>query len=88
METLAELDAALAAKPDVIMLDEFSPDDMRTAVARNRALGRPAKLEASGSVTLDTIRGIAATGVDCISVGAITKHLRALDLSMRITASS
>ncbi len=88
VETLAELDAALAAKPDVIMLDEFSPDDMRTAVARNRALGRPAKLEASGSVTLDTIRGIAATGVDCISVGAITKHLRALDLSMRITASS
>jgi len=88
VENLAELDEALAARPDVIMLDEFTPADMRTAVARSRRLGSAAKLEASGSVTLESIRDIAATGVDYISVGAITKHLRALDLSMRITASS
>lgn len=88
VETLAEFDEALAARPDVIMLDEFPAPDMRTAVARNRERGRPAKLEASGNVTLETIRGIAETGVDYISVGAITKHLRALDLSMRMTTSS
>lgn len=88
VETLAEFDEALAARPDVVMLDEFSPDDMRTAVAHNQRHGRPAKLEASGSVTLETIRGVAETGVDYISVGAITKHVRALDLSMRITATS
>ena len=88
VETLAEFDEALAARPDVIMLDEFPAPDMRTAVARNRERGRPAKLEASGNVTLETIRGIAETGVDYISVGAITKHLRALDLSMRMTRTS
>ena len=88
VETLAEFDEALAARPDVILLDEFPAPDMRTAVARNRERGRPAKLEASGNVTLETIRGIAETGVDYISVGAITKHLRALDLSMRMTRTS
>jgi nicotinate-nucleotide pyrophosphorylase (carboxylating) len=82
-ENLAELDQALAAGADIIMLDEFSETDMRSAVARNRAHARPAKLEASGSVTLESIRGIAATGVDYISVGSLTKHLRAIDLSLR-----
>jgi nicotinate-nucleotide pyrophosphorylase (carboxylating) len=53
------------------------------AVAMNRAAERPLKLEASGGVTLDTIRTIAETGVDFISVGSITKHVRAVDLSMR-----
>lgn len=88
VETPGELEEALTARPDVIMLDEFSLADLRAAVARNRKLGRPAKLEASGSVSLETIRAIAETGVDYISVGAITKHLRALDLSMRMTATS
>ncbi len=88
VETLVELDEALAARPNVIMLDEFSHEDLRVAVARNRALGRATKLEASGSVSLETIRAIAETGVDCISVGAITKHVRALDLSLRVTNSS
>ncbi|MBV6417071.1 MAG: Nicotinate-nucleotide pyrophosphorylase [carboxylating] [Steroidobacteraceae bacterium] len=88
VESLAEFEEALAAAPEVIMLDEFSLADMRTAVARNRALGRHAKLEASGSVTLGTIRTVADTGVDFISVGAITKHVRALDLSLRITEAS
>ena len=56
---------------------------MREAVAVNRAAERPLKLEASGSVTLETIRNVALTGVDYISVGGITKHVRAVDLSMR-----
>jgi nicotinate-nucleotide pyrophosphorylase (carboxylating) len=88
VENLAEFDEALTARPDVIMLDEFSLDDMRIAVARNARAGGTTKLEGSGNVTLESIRAIAETGVDYISVGAITKHLRALDLSMRITASS
>ena len=59
------------------------PGDMREAVARNRAAGAKARLEASGSVTLETARDIAMTGVDYISVGSITKHVQAVDLSMR-----
>lgn len=85
VESLAELEEALAAGPDVVMLDEFSLADMRTAVARVRASGRPVKLEASGSASLETVRAIAATGVDYVSVGALTKHVRAIDLSMRLS---
>ncbi len=84
VESLAEFDAALAASPDIIMLDDFTHADMRAAVERNRGSARPVKLEASGSVSLDTVRAIAATGVDYISVGALTKHVRAVDLSMRL----
>jgi nicotinate-nucleotide pyrophosphorylase (carboxylating) len=84
VETLAEFDEALAARPDIVMLDEFSLADLRVAVERNRAQGSPVKLEASGSVSLETIRDVAATGVDYISVGALTKHVRAVDLSMRV----
>jgi len=83
VETLAEFDQALAAGADIILLDELSLDDMRTAVARNRAQGSKARLEASGSVTLATVRDIAMTGVDFISIGGITKHVQAIDLSMR-----
>jgi nicotinate-nucleotide pyrophosphorylase (carboxylating) len=85
VETAAELEEALAARPDVVMLDEFSLDGLYAAVARNRELGRHVKLEASGNVSLATIRAVAETGVDYISVGAITKHVHALDLSLRIT---
>jgi len=88
VESLQELEEALAAHPDIIMLDDFSLDDMRLAVARNRARGSPVKLEASGSVSLETVRAIAETGVDCISVGALTKHVRAIDLSMRLEFST
>jgi nicotinate-nucleotide pyrophosphorylase (carboxylating) len=88
VESPAEFGAALAARPDIIMLDEFSPPDMIEAVATNRAQGRPVKIEASGSVSLETVRAIAATGVDYISVGSITKHVRAVDLSMRLEFSS
>ena len=83
VETLGEFDQALAAEADIIMLDELSLDDMRIAVARNRERGGKAKLEASGSVTLATVREIALTGVDYISIGGITKHVQAVDLSMR-----
>jgi nicotinate-nucleotide pyrophosphorylase (carboxylating) len=69
------------------MLDEFSQADMRTAVALNRRHASPLKIEASGSVSLETVRAIAATGVDYISVGSITKHVRAVDLSMRLEFS-
>ena len=84
VESLEELEQAFAAAPDIVMLDEFSLEDMREAVARNRARGRPVQLEASGSVSLESIAEIAATGVDFISVGALTKHVRAVDLSMRL----
>ena len=88
VESLDELRQALAARADIIMLDEFSQSDMRAAVALNRASERPVKIEASGSVSLETVRAIAATGVDYISVGGITKHVRAVDLSMRLEFAS
>ena len=84
VESLAELEEALNAAPDIIMLDEFSLADMRTAVSLRQTLGAAVKLEASGSVSLEAVREIAATGVDCISIGALTKHVHAVDLSMRL----
>lgn len=81
VENFDELDQALAAGVSRIMLDEFSPADMRRAVAH---VGGRVPLEVSGSVTLDRVRAIAETGVDFISVGSLTKHVRAIDLSMRV----
>ena len=79
-----QLDEALATDADRIMLDDFTLADMREAVRRRDASnGRRPELEASGSVNADTLRAIAATGVDFASVGALTKHVRAIDLSMR-----
>jgi nicotinate-nucleotide pyrophosphorylase (carboxylating) len=83
VENLDELRQAIAAGADIAMLDEFSLEAMREGVAINRGSARPLKLEASGSITKETIRDIALTGVDYISVGGITKHVRAVDLSMR-----
>jgi len=83
VESLAQLREALDAKADIVMLDDFPLDEMRRGVAINRAHATPAKLEASGGLDLDTVRAVAGTGVDYISVGAITKHVRAIDLSMR-----
>jgi nicotinate-nucleotide pyrophosphorylase (carboxylating) len=80
VESLAELEQALLAGADIVMLDNFDVPMMRDAVALNRD---HAKLEVSGNVTLDTLADYAATGIDFISVGALTKHVRALDLSMR-----
>ena len=84
VETLQEFSEALQAAPDIIMLDEFSLSDMRAAVALNRASDPSVKIEASGRVTLENVRAIAATGVDYISIGSITKHVQAVDLSMRL----
>jgi nicotinate-nucleotide pyrophosphorylase (carboxylating) len=83
VENLPELQQAIAAGADIAMLDEFSLQSMRDAVAVNAQAERPLKLEASGGITTATIREIAETGVDFISVGSITKHVRAIDLSMR-----
>ena len=80
-ENLDELDQALAAGADIIMLDEFSLEDMRQAVIHTAGA---AKLEASGGVNSETLVPIAETGVDYISIGALTKDVRAVDLSMRL----
>ena len=81
VENLDELEQALRAGADIVMLDELSLADMRTAVGI--AAGR-AKLEASGGISDETLRAVAETGVDYISIGALTKHVRAIDLSMRL----
>ncbi|MEX5409455.1 carboxylating nicotinate-nucleotide diphosphorylase [Atlantibacter hermannii] len=80
VESLEELDDALKAGADIVMLDNFTVDDMREAVKRTNG---QARLEVSGNVTKETLRTFAETGVDFISVGALTKHIQALDLSMR-----
>ncbi|MBP9956185.1 MAG: carboxylating nicotinate-nucleotide diphosphorylase [Pseudomonas sp.] len=82
VENLDELRQALDAGADIIMLDELDHDDMRTAVALTA--GR-AKLEASGGINRDTLRSYAETGVDYISIGTLTKDVKAIDLSMRLS---
>jgi len=82
VDTLAQLDEALAQGADVILLDNMKNDQLREAVAR--AAGR-AVLEASGGVSLETVAGIAATGVDLISAGALTHSARCLDLALDIS---
>lgn len=81
VEDLHELDQALATGCDRILVDDFSREDLREAV--RRAAGRT-PLEVSGGVTLERLADIAATGVDYVSVGALTKHVQALDLSLRL----
>ena len=84
VESLDELRQTLDAGADMALLDEFSLVDLRAAVALNRShRNGPIKLEASGSITLETLRAIGETGVDFISVGSLTKHVHAIDLSMR-----
>ena len=82
VESLDELKQALDGGADIIMLDELSLDDMREAV---RLTAGRAKLEASGGVTDATLRTIAETGVDYISIGTLTKDVKAVDLSMRLS---
>lgn len=81
-ENLAEFREALAAGADIIMLDEFSLEDMRTAVSENS--GR-AQIEASGGINESTLIPVAETGVDYISLGTLTKDVKAVDLSMRLS---
>lgn len=84
VENLDELRQALEAKVDRILLDNFSTADMQTAVRVTRAHpNKGVELEASGNMSLETLRAVAETGVDFISVGGLTKHVRAVDLSMR-----
>jgi len=81
VETLNELQLALAANPDRIMLDNFSEAMLREAVAANAG---QCELEASGNITELNLRSIAETGIDFISIGALTKRVEPLDLSMRL----
>ena len=82
VETLEEVREALQAGADILLLDNFNLEQMRAAVAMNKG---QAKLEASGGMGLDNLRAVAETGVDFISVGAITKNIQAIDLSMRFS---
>ncbi|CBA15779.1 carboxylating nicotinate-nucleotide diphosphorylase [Xanthomonas albilineans] len=86
VETLDELREALSAGCERILLDDFTPEQRRAAVAiaSNEFHQRGIPLEVSGGVDLDTIRAIAEDGVDCISIGALTKHVQAVDLSLKL----
>ena len=83
VEDLTQLQAAIDSGADIALLDNFSLQAMRDGVALNAKAKRPLKIEASGGITTENLRAIAETGVDFISVGSITKHVRAVDLSMR-----
>ncbi len=86
VEDLAQLEEALAAGCDRILIDDFTPAMRRDAVriAARQAHGRRIPLEVSGSVGLDGLRAIAEDGVDCISIGGLTKHVQAIDLSLKL----
>nr|WP_219299750.1 carboxylating nicotinate-nucleotide diphosphorylase [Moraxella osloensis] len=83
VENFDELHQAIAANADIIMLDNFTIEDTRKAVELVASLGKPCQLEASGDISLTNLRQVAETGVDFISMGALTKHIKAIDLSMR-----
>jgi nicotinate-nucleotide pyrophosphorylase (carboxylating) len=82
VDTLTQLDVALAARPDIVLLDNMGPADLREAVRRRNAVAPGVLLEASGGITLATVRDAAATGVDRISVGALTHSAPALDIGL------
>jgi nicotinate-nucleotide pyrophosphorylase (carboxylating) len=82
VDTLAQLEIALKARPDIVLLDNMSLDQLREAVRRRNEMARSVLLEASGGVTLETVRAIAETGVDRISVGALTHSASALDIGL------
>ncbi len=84
VESLDELKTALEARADIVMLDNFSPEELKQGVALNQTFDAKAKLEASGNVNKMTLAPIAETGVDYVSIGALTKDCKAVDLSMRI----
>jgi nicotinate-nucleotide pyrophosphorylase (carboxylating) len=86
VENFEQLDAALMGRPDIILLDNMSIERMREAVRRRNAVAPEVKLEASGGVTLDTVLAIAETGVDRISVGALTHSAAALDIALDYVA--
>ena len=83
VENFDELHQAIAANTDIVMLDNFTIEDTQKAVELVASLGKPCQLEASGDISLTHLRQVAETGVDFISMGALTKHIKAIDLSMR-----
>ena len=83
VENFDELHQAIAANADIVMLDNFTIEDTQKAVELVASLGKPCQLEASGDISLTHLRQVAETGVDFISMGALTKHINAIDLSMR-----
>lgn len=85
VESIAELEEALAVKADQILLDNFTVSELAQAVELNRG---KSKLEASGNIDRQNIRAVAETGIDYISIGALTKHIRAIDFSLSVIASS
>ena len=82
VDSLEQLDLALSAKPDFVLLDNMTIEEMRQAVARRNSLAPSVRLEASGGVNLQTVRAIAETGVDRISIGALTHSAKALDIAL------
>jgi nicotinate-nucleotide pyrophosphorylase (carboxylating) len=82
VDSLEQLERALACGPNIVLLDNMTPDQLREAVSRRDAVAPGIQLEASGGVNLDTVRGIAETGVDRISVGALTHSAPALDIAL------
>jgi len=89
VESILEFREALAAGADRLLLDNFDISDLQRAVDLNQREGQPpADLEASGGITIDSIHAIAETGVDYISIGALTKDIRSIDLSMRFSYES
>jgi len=79
-----ELEQAIRAKPDVILLDNYSPEELKTAVDFIRQLSQEIKIEASGGINGENLQAYALTGVDRISLGALTHSVRSVDLSMKI----
>jgi nicotinate-nucleotide pyrophosphorylase (carboxylating) len=88
VDTLKQLEAVLPAGPDIVLLDNMTPGDLRAAVARRDAITPEVELEASGGVTLETVRAIAESGVERISVGALTHSAVWLDIGLDWIASA
>lgn len=88
VDTLEQLDRALACHPDIILVDNLGPDGLARAVARRNAVAPGIELEASGGINLETVGAVARTGVDRISVGALTHSAPALDIALDLEISS
>jgi nicotinate-nucleotide pyrophosphorylase (carboxylating) len=86
VDNLDQLDIALGVGPDIVLLDNMTPEQMREAVRRRDVVAPKVRLEASGGVTLATLRGIGETGVDRVSVGALTHSAKALDIALDYSA--
>ena len=87
VDTLEQLEEVLPAEPDIVLLDNMSPAELRAAVSRRDAVNPEVQLEASGGVNLDTVRAIAESGVERISVGALTHSAGSLDIALDWIAS-